>query len=108
MSHLFFIPQDPTQFQKRLEVMEGLLAQPVSFDPDIFFNLPVDLDPADMITAKEAATLLGRAEVTLKKWRAEGKGPPWFNYPANTRSVRYTKSGCTDWVAAQKRNGSIR
>ncbi len=46
--------------------------------------------PGKMLTTKEAATFLGFREATLRGWRMEGIGPPFFTMGATkNRGVRY-------------------
>lgn len=56
-----------------------------------------------LITAREAAELLGLREGTLAAWRSRGtKGQP----PAvriGARSVRYRESALRDWITAREK-----
>jgi hypothetical protein len=47
--------------------------------------------PTDrMLTTKQAATILGMAAETLKKWRQRGTGPKYLRFPDGT--IRYRLS----------------
>jgi excisionase family DNA binding protein len=55
-----------------------------------------------LLTAREAAELLGLKEGTLAAWRSRGtKGQP----PAvriGKRSIRYSEAALRDWIAARQ------
>lgn len=58
----------------------------------------VDLD--ELITNKEAATLLKIQPNTLEIWRHQGKGPPFLKLgDAPNATVRYQRSAVIDWAA---------
>ncbi len=58
----------------------------------------VDLD--ELITNKEAATLLKIQPNTLEIWRHQGKGPPFLKLgDAPNATVRYLRSAVISWAA---------
>ncbi len=57
----------------------------------------IDLD--DLMSSKEAATLLGIKTNTLEIWRHQGKGPPFLKLGDNPQSaVRYLRSTVVAWA----------
>ena len=62
----------------------------------------IDLD--DIITNKEAATLLKIKPNTLEIWRHKGKGPPFLKFgDAPNGTVRYLRSAVAEWAAQHVR-----
>jgi predicted DNA-binding transcriptional regulator AlpA len=58
----------------------------------------IDLD--DLLTTKEAATLLGLKYGTLEIWRSKGQGPEFLKLgDSNGAAVRYQRSVLTAWLA---------
>jgi excisionase family DNA binding protein len=57
----------------------------------------------ELLTIKEAAACLKVSEETLRKWRAQGAGPPVAKLG---RHLRYRKDALDQWVKEQERNGS--
>ena len=49
-----------------------------------------------MLTTKDVAARLKVAEVTVKRWRSEGAGPPFTKIGA---SVRYEAEKLDAWIA---------
>jgi excisionase family DNA binding protein len=56
--------------------------------------------PTVFLTVTEAAALLRLSEITLGRWRIEGKGPPFRKFG---RRVLYATSDLIAWGEAQKR-----
>lgn len=60
-------------------------------------SITIDLD--DLITNKEAATLLAIKPNTLEIWRHQGKGPPCLKLgDAAQSTVRYQRSAVVAWA----------
>ncbi|MBT3071899.1 helix-turn-helix domain-containing protein [Rhodomicrobium sp. Az07] len=60
----------------------------------------VDLD--DLLTNKEAATLLGINPNTLEIWRCKGRGPAFIKLGTSPKAgVRYLRSALLAWRAKQ-------
>jgi hypothetical protein len=66
--------------------LRALLAAPVERDPaaDTLAQLReaceargYPVSPDDHVAERDAGELLGRSQSTLRRWRAEGAGPPW-------------------------------
>jgi len=53
-----------------------------------------------LLTAVEAATLLGMRPATLARWRWAGLGPPFVKIGA---SVRYEPSSLREYIEQQRR-----
>ena len=51
----------------------------------------------DCVTVDEAARILGITPVTLRNWRKNGDGPPWFQLGPKT--VRYRRHGLEEFLA---------
>lgn len=61
-------------------------------------SITIDLD--DLMTNKEAATLLVIKPNTLEIWRHQGKGPPYLKLgDAAQSTVRYQRSAVVAWAA---------
>ena len=56
------------------------------------------IDPAELISDKEAATKLHVKPQTLAAWRCEGRGPNWCKIG---RRVYYRLSDLQTWLATQ-------
>lgn len=52
------------------------------------------------MTPKEVAELLSIHEETLRRWRAEGEGPPW--HKLSDRVIRYDRGELEAWLEQQK------
>jgi len=60
----------------------------------------VSLD--DLLTTKEAATVLGVKPNTLEIWRTKGKGPPFLRLgDGPCAAVRYLRSALMEWLASR-------
>jgi excisionase family DNA binding protein len=57
----------------------------------------------ELLTYKQAADYLTIPEETLRKWRAQGRGPRSIKLG---RHVRYDKADLDAWVEQRKQNGS--
>lgn len=55
-----------------------------------------------LLSASEAAALLGLSLKTLEKWRSEGKGPPVIRLG---RRVAYSRRAIVQWLESQERGG---
>lgn len=54
----------------------------------------------ELITSRQAAKMLCLSEMTLRKWRWEGKGPQFIKVG---RKVAYRSEDLTRWVSEQVR-----
>lgn len=61
--------------------------------------------PDDLLTVKEAATLLRRCERQLRRWRARGDGPAFIRLDAETDPrgdrVFYRRADIAAWLDRQ-------
>ena len=55
-----------------------------------------DLADDVLLSEREAAAVAGFGQLTFKRWRQAGKGPPWVRI---NDGVRYRKKALTDWLA---------
>ncbi len=53
-------------------------------------------DPGDLLTTEQAASLLQLSPRTLRRWRSEGKGPPYVRL--GSRRVRYRRQAIEAWL----------
>lgn len=53
-----------------------------------------------LITTNQAANMLCLSEMTLRKWRWEGKGPRFIKLG---RKVAYRQEDLYDWIDSQSR-----
>jgi excisionase family DNA binding protein len=56
--------------------------------------------PDDLLTTQQAAALLQLSPRTLRRWRVEGKGPPFIRL--GSRRVRYRREAVMDWAQRQE------
>lgn len=49
-----------------------------------------------LLTAKQAAELLGLPEATLAQWRSQRRGPPYIKL--ELRLVRYRRADLEEWI----------
>ena len=49
-----------------------------------------------LLTEHEAAAVAGFGQLTFKRWRQAGKGPPWVRINGG---VRYRAKALRDWLA---------
>lgn len=59
-------------------------------------SAPIELQPGDLLTAKEAAELLGLSAITLANWRSQRKGPRYHKVGA--RAVRYLRADLAAFI----------
>ena len=53
----------------------------------------------EIMTTEQVAEMLQVSETTLKRWRSEGDGPPWFPLSSGTRAaIRYSRHAIDAWV----------
>jgi hypothetical protein len=52
-----------------------------------------------LYTIDEVSDILRMSPETLKKWRAESKGPPWMRL--ETKAIRYPSDGLAEWLQSQ-------
>ena len=57
--------------------------------------------PGELLTTEQAAALLQLSPRTLRRWRSEGKGPPWV--ALGSRRVRYRRAAIQAWLEAHER-----
>lgn len=57
--------------------------------------------PDEALTPMQVARRLGVHPRTLKRWRSDGTGPPWFELPSG--HARYSLQGLDDWIDAMKK-----
>lgn len=58
-----------------------------------------------LVTTKELAELLGVAANTLRIWRAEGDGPPFYKLGESKYSgVRYDTERVQEWLAEREKD----
>jgi excisionase family DNA binding protein len=55
---------------------------------------------AELLTDVEVAEYLRVSLATVRRWRSEGTGPPWFRAG---RSVRYSRRALDEWIKRQER-----
>lgn len=56
-----------------------------------------------IMNRKQAAALLGVAEVTLRRWARDGKGPRLVKFgTADNAAVRYPRAWIVEWLATQE------
>lgn len=63
---------------------------------------PLDAPPVGgMLTAAEAAEVLGTSPNTLASWRFKGDGPPYYRLGDGDRAlVRYRRGELEEWLAS--------
>ena len=61
----------------------------------------IPADPAALLYASEAATLLALSPRTLETLRVRGNGPSFVRIGA--RAVRYRRAAVLDWAASRER-----
>jgi hypothetical protein len=65
--------------------------------------------PGEMLSTKAAASYLGFKEATLRGWRLEGVGPPYYVLGAYTqRGVRYHMSDLEQFKSERRCVPSVR
>ena len=58
--------------------------------------------PSEILTPEQCAAYIGDITVsTLKHWRGNAAGPPWF-YAGRGRKVRYRRAGVDAWAAQRE------
>jgi excisionase family DNA binding protein len=55
---------------------------------------------AELLTDVEVAEYLRVSLATVRRWRAEGTGPPWFRAG---RAIRYSRRALDEWIERQER-----
>ncbi|MDP9037810.1 MAG: helix-turn-helix domain-containing protein [Acidobacteriota bacterium] len=61
---------------------------------------------SSMLSTKEAAAILGMEETTLRGWRCDGVGPPF--YQITPRAVRYDRADLQRYKAERRCVPSVR
>ena len=57
----------------------------------------------EIMSADEAAALIGVSAQTLKKWRREGTGPAWSRLSDGPKGhVRYRRDAIYEWIEARE------
>jgi excisionase family DNA binding protein len=82
---------------------ERIAARVVERMPKPQAAAPQPPQPAQYLTTKQAAALLGLGASTLELWRAEGKGPNFHKLPGAGGAVRYSARELEAWLAAHAR-----
>ena len=59
----------------------------------------------ELVDTNEAARILGRSAVTLKRWRSEGIGPNWIELEGR---VSYDVAVLADYIRRNTRVASVR
>jgi DNA-binding transcriptional MerR regulator len=60
------------------------------------YGLPMNQVPL-FIDEKKVIELTGISQRTLRRWRANGTGPPW-QYRGSSRFVMYSLQGLEEWL----------
>jgi excisionase family DNA binding protein len=55
----------------------------------------------EVLTDVEVARHLRVSLATVRRWRAEGTGPPWFRAG---RAIRYSRRALNEWIERQERD----
>jgi len=63
-----------------------------------------DYHPEQLMTEKEAASILCYSQRALQNWRVRGGGPDYVK--VNGNSVRYQMRDLTAWINARKRGNT--
>ena len=66
---------------------------------------PRRIDLPELVDTNEAARILGRSAVTLKRWRSEGIGPNWIELEGR---VSYDVAVLADYIRRNTRVASVR
>lgn len=61
-------------------------------------------DPDQLLTEKEAASLICYSQRCLQNWRLRGGGPKYVKVSA--RSIRYQRRDVIEWIEERKRNNT--
>jgi excisionase family DNA binding protein len=70
---------------------------------------PVQAAPAEYLTTKDAAKMLGVGCSTLEVWRANGKGPPAVKISDSPGgAVRYSRADLDSYIAERRARGEKR
>ena len=59
-------------------------------------------DPDQLLTEKDAASLIGYTPRALQNWRLRGGGPQYVKVSA--RSVRYQRRDVIEWIDQRKQS----
>jgi predicted site-specific integrase-resolvase len=59
----------------------------------------------ELVNTREAARILGRSAVTLKRWRSEGIGPNWIELEGR---VSYDVAVLAEYIRKNTRVASVR
>jgi len=58
----------------------------------------------EYLTTREGATYLRISEITLRKWRSSGKGPP---YRMHGSRVLYARRDLDEWSLSRSRSSTV-
>jgi len=61
----------------------------------------IDTDPDQLLTEREAASLICYSQRALQNWRLRGGGPKYVKVSA--RSIRYQRRDVVEWIESRKR-----
>ena len=53
----------------------------------------------NFLSEKETAALLKLTPETLRVWRSQGKGPPWFKFEG---SIRYDRTDLENYIKSKR------
>ena len=67
-------------------------------------NSNTDFHPEQLMTEKEAASILCYSQRALQNWRVRGGGPDYVK--VNGNSVRYQMRDLMAWIDARKRGNT--
>jgi predicted DNA-binding transcriptional regulator AlpA len=56
-----------------------------------------------LLKSKELAEIFGLHDTTLRIWRLQGEGPPYFK--VGRKAVRYSEEKVREWLEDREREG---
>ena len=65
-------------------------------------SIEMNNDPDQLLTEKDAASLIGYTPRALQNWRLRGGGPQYVKVSA--RSVRYQRRDVIEWIDQRKQS----
>jgi hypothetical protein len=89
--------------------MQGSNQSPPPKAPQAIRECSQASTPGKMLTTKDAATFLGLREATLRGWRMNGIGPPFFTMGVTMhRGVRYDMADLEQFKSERRCVPSVR